>query len=479
MTRTLTIDPLTRIEGHARVLVHLQDDGEVASAELQVTQFRGFEKICEGRPLEEIPGLMARICGICPVSHLLASGKACDAVLAVQIPPAAVRLRAILNLAQMVQSHALSVFYLSAPDLFLGMEAAPASRNLFGLLATERALVEDGIALRAFGQKLIEGLTGRRVHPGYVVPGGVERPMRPELQAFALAQLPTERARVERAIERLFDVTDRFAEEMEGFASFPSLFMGLVDERGHPESYDGRLRVADSAGALIEEVEAERATDLIGEHVEPGTFLKPTYYRPWGFPSGMFRVGPLARLNVVKGMGTPGADAALARLREKTWGSDVLLGSFFYHHARLVEMLFALERLEALFSDDQVLDDRVRAVARPNAGRGVGVVEAPRGLLIHAYQVDRDGLVESADLLVATVHNGLAMSRGVTEAARRYLERGTVTEGALNRIEAVIRCFDPCLSCSTHAVGQMPMVVTVVNARGEVVDRRARPESPA
>lgn len=474
MSRTITIDPVTRIEGHARIHVVLDEQGFVTDAEFQVTQFRGFEKICQGRPFYEMPSLMARICGICPVSHLVASAKACDALLAVRIPEAAVRLRSVMNLAQLIQSHALSFFYLSAPDLLLGMDAEPERRNLFGLARDHGALVRSGIQLRAFGQKLIEALGSKRIHPGWIVPGGVQTPMSGELRDRVRAEIPQMQSYVRRALDWLKTHTRPFAEEVRSFANFPSLFMGLVNGSGHLEHYDGALRIVDGErrSLLGPEVVATDYPSFIEERNEEGSYLKSTFYKPWGYPEGIYRVGPLARLNVADRCGTAGADQELAELR----GTErrALLSSFYYHHARLIEALFGLEKLEQLLADDRILASRVRAVAEPNASEGVGVSEAPRGTLMHRYWIDDNGLMTKADLIIATGHNNLAMNRGVLQVAKHFIADGEVTEGALNRIEAVIRCFDPCLSCSTHAVGQMPLLVSVYDAAGTIVDQVAR-----
>lgn len=470
MTRTITIDPVTRIEGHARISLFLDDRGFVEDAQFHVTQFRGFEKFCEGRPFYEMPSLMARICGICPVSHLVASSKACDQLLAVDIPPTGVKLRAVMNLAQIFQSHALSVFHLSSPDFLLGMDADPAVRNVFGALESHGEQVRDGVRLRAFGQKIIEELGGKRIHPAWVVPGGVSAPLRGEVRDWIRSELSEIHGIVRRNVDWFKAHLVQFTEEVKSFANFPTLFMSIVDHEGHLEMYDGRIRVVDADGrkVLENDLEPEAYHSIIGEQSEQHSYLKSTYYRPLGYPDGIYRVGPLARLNVADRCGTPEADQELAELRAASRGA--VTSSFHYHQARLIEMLYCVEKLDLLLSDPEILDPHVRAHAGPNAFEGVGVSEAPRGTLMHHYRIDRNGLIETADLVIATGHNNLAMNRGVLQVARHFIKDGQVDDGALNRVEAVIRCFDPCLSCSTHAVGQMPLEVTVVDANGRVVD---------
>jgi NAD-reducing hydrogenase large subunit len=473
MPQILTIDPVTRIEGHARITLHLDDEGRVSDAEFHVTQLRGFEKLCEGRPFYEMPALMARICGICPVSHLLASAKACDKILAVHTPPTARKLRSILNLAQVVQSHALSFFYLSSPDLLLGMDADPGSRNLFGVLQSEPELAKGGIRLRQFGQQVIERLAGKRIHPAWVVPGGVQSPLAPAVREAVLAELPEVLEIARRTLGRTKQLLEAFNEEVRTFANFPSHFLGLVTPEGHLEFYDGRIRVVDARGHItLDQVESQKFEDYIEEAVEPHSFLKSPYLKALGYRDGMYRVGPLARMNVIDGCGTPIADQEWTEFRSLERGA--VLSSFHYHYARLIEIVFAIERMGQLLDDPGILAKEVRAHARVNMPEGIGVCEAPRGTLLHHYRVDEHGLVTFANLVIATGHNNLAMNRGVLQVARHFLDGRQITEGLLNRVEAVIRTFDPCLSCSTHAAGHMPLHVVLRGADGCIVDERQR-----
>ena len=473
MPRQITIQPVTRIEGHAKITVHLDDDGRVSDAQFHVTQFRGFEKFCEGRPFHEMPSITARICGICPVSHLIAASKTCDELLAVRIPATAAKLRQILNLAQLAQSHALSFFHLSSPDLLLGMDADPAQRNVFGLIQAHPELAKQGIRLRQFGQQIIERLAGRRIHPAWTVAGGVNEPLSAEDRDKILAGLPG-------ALEIALSTFDTFKgligqheDAVESFGNFPSMFMGLVSGDGSLEHYDGKLRIVDAEGNMVVDgLDPARYQDVIGEAVEPWTYLKFPYYKPQGYPEGIYRVGPLARLNVADRCGTPLADERLAEFRELSRGP--VLSSFHYHYARLIEIVYALERMEQLLNDPDILDTHVRAQAAPNATEGVGVSEAPRGTLIHHYRTDHQGLITWANLIVATGHNNLAMNRAVRQVAARFVKTDSLTEGMLNRVEAVIRAFDPCLSCSTHALGQMPLRIQLVGPDRKVIDELVR-----
>jgi len=469
----IVIDPVTRIEGHAKVSVQLAEDGTVADAHFHVTQFRGFEKFCENRPFYEMPSLMARICGICPVSHLIASSKACDAILAVTVPPNGVRLRRVLNLAQILQSHALSVFHLSSPDLLLGMDSPPEQRNIFGVAQSAPEVAKDGIRLRQIGQTIIEILGGKRIHPAWVVPGGVSAPLTAEKRDRIAALLPDALAALARTSDRFRGVFQQFPEEIASFANFPSLFLGLSGDAGGLEHYDGPIRITDSAGQVVASgLKPENYHQFFGEVAEDDSYLKSAYYLPMGYPAGVYRVGPLARLNLAAACGTRRADQELKTLR--AFAGTPLLSSFHYHQARVVEMFYAVERIGELLSHADILNPHVRAFAQPNQEEGVGVAEAPRGTLLHHYKIDSNGLIRFANLIIATGHNALAMNYGVKQVASHFVRDGHLSEGALNRVEAVLRAFDPCLSCSTHAIGQMPLRIELLDADGTLVDQQRR-----
>ena len=471
--RTIVIDPVTRIEGHSKITIHLDAQGRVEDARFHVTQFRGFEKFCEGRPFAEMPSLMARICGICPVSHLIASAKACDSLLAVTIPPAADRLRRIFGMAQVVQSHALSLFYLSSPDLLLGMDADPRTSNLFGVLEREPQLARDGIALRKFGQQIIERLGGKRIHPAWVVPGGVSDPLTPQDRDSILQSTPEALAIAVRSLAWLKRTREGFRDEIASMGSFPSLFMGTIKEDGGLTFYDGKIRFVDAERQVVSDgLDPKRYFDFLGEQVESWSYLKSAYYKPRGIADGIYRVGPLARLNVSERCGTPRADQELAEFRE--FERTAVLGSFHYHQARLIEILYCVERLEQLLTHPDILDRHVRALARPNALEGVGAAEAPRGTLFHHYKIDEQGLIRYSNLIIATGQNNLAMNRSVRQVAERYVRGNRLTHGMLNRVEAVIRAYDPCLSCSTHAAGQMALKIQLLGPEGDVLDEIAR-----
>jgi len=451
MAERIQIHPVTRIEGHATISIYVNDAGEVESAQFHVTEFRGFEKICEGRPLHEMPGLMARICGICPVSHVLASSKAGDALLGVEPPPAAIKQRRLANYAQVLQSHALSFFHLSSPDLLLGMDADSAQRNLFGLIAQDPEFARRGIRLRQFGQRVIELVGGKRIHPGWSVPGGVQTAVSTAARDEIAGWVPESLESIAAAIERMKSLSDGFREEIEHIGNFPSLFLGTVSHDGGLEYYDGVIRVVDSEGNIVAEgLDPLRYHTFLGEASEEWSFMKFPYYKPLGYPGGQYRVGPLARLNVATHAGTPRADRELREFKQRARGA--VCQSFYYHLARLIEILHATERIEELAADPELLSEDIRTKALPNRREGVGACEAPRGTLFHHYWIDADGLMRKANLLIATSQNNLAMNRAVEQTAKHFVLPRQLREGMLNRVEAAIRCYDPCLSCSTHNI---------------------------
>ncbi len=467
--KRITIDPVTRIEGHAKIVIQLDDSGHVTGTEFHVTQIRGFEKFTEGRPFYEMPGITSRICGICPISHLLASSKACDSIMALRIPPVALKLRELLHCAQTVQSHALSFFYLSAPDFLLGMDSDVASRNVLGVIASQPELARDGIELRKFGLQLIEHLCQERVHPSWVVPGGVGAPLSAVARDRILSDLPAAKAIAERTIRFFKGALDNYKDEIAFFGSAPTLYAGLVDRKGNLQLYDGDLRFRSATGEILaDHIPTEEYSDWIGEASLRESYLKAPYYKPQGFPEGVYRVGPLARINVADQCGTPHADAELLEFRQR-FGSPAH-SAFLFHYARLIEIIHALERIEALLNDPQILETHVRATGGVNALEGVGVIEAPRGVLIHHYKVNEEGGIVWANLIVATGHNNLAIGRSIHQVSEHFIDGSKLQEGMVNRVSAVVRAYDPCLSCSTHAIGQPALHIRLVGSHGELLD---------
>ena len=464
---TIVINPITRIEGHGKITVDLTDDGAVDNVRFHVTQYRGFEVFSKGRDFREMPVITPRICGICPVSHHLASAKACDAILGVTPPAPAAKLREVMHMGQFIQSHALSFFHLSSPDLLFGFDADPAVRNVAGLAKEYPELAVAGIGMRKFGQEIIKTLGGKKVHPWHSIPGGVNRSLRAEEKDAMLAGLPAHKENLRKALSLVKNYLAENAELAARFATLETSYLGLVKD-GNLELYDGRIRLRSPRGRITDEFDDKDYCTYIGEHVEEWSYLKFPFYRPLGFPHGSYRVGPLGRLNACEDIPTPEASAELAAFR-KTTEDGIVHYTLYYHYARLIEILYAMERLEELLLDPDVLKSDLHITGEVSNREGIGVVEAPRGTLIHHYEVDENGVIERVNLIVATGHNNYAMNRGVEQVARDYITGPDVKEGALNRMEHVIRCYDPCLSCSTHAVGKMPLLLEIRNSKGELV----------
>lgn len=477
MSTTITISPVTRIEGHAKITIQLDENGDVMDARFHVNEFRGFEKFTEGRLLSEMPGITSRICGICPASHLVTSAKAGDDILAVEIPETAEKLRRLLTLAQWLQSHALSFFHLSSPDFLLGFDADPATRNIFGLIAAEPEFAKRGVRLRKFGQEIIEMLGGRRIHTPWTVPGGVRDPLDPAKKDHILHRIPEAKESVQLALDTIKKIHEKYAKEIPEFGNFRTLFVGLVSKDGGLEYYDGLLRVKDgNDNTIADKIEPKKYADYFGEAVEPWSYLKFPYYKPFDYPRGMYRVGPLARVNICDYIETPLAEAERKIFKSLNGIVNVVNNSFYYHYARCIEMLFAVEKIEILLNDPILLGNNVRSQASINRTEGIGCSEAPRGVLFHHYRVNKDGVIQKAHLVIATAQNNIAMNRTVRQIAAHFIDgrMGKITEGILNRVEAGIRCYDPCLSCSTHALGQMPLHIELVNSRGETLDEVRR-----
>ncbi len=467
--KRIIIEPVTRIEGHAKITIDIDENQRVNDARIHVTQFRGFEKICEGRPYTEMPALTARTCGICPVSHAVASSKACDELLAVRPPKAARNIRRIINLAQLIQSHALNFYHLSAPDFVYGFDAPKEDRNIFKLMQTHPQMAKDGITLRAFGQKIIEQLGGKRIHPEWIVPGGVSHSVTQTQAQMMLSSFPEAFDIAKRTLKYFKENLHRFKKEIDAFGNFDSLFLSIVGKKGQLEHYDGLLKITDAKGNVIEEnIEPKEYKSYIGEAVELDSYLKSPYYIPMGYPKGIYRVGALARLNNATYCGTPHADEEFEVFKNINNGKP-LLSSFYYHYARIIEIIYAIEKIEMLLKDPKTFDDNIRSHAKINRLNGVGCSEAPRGTLFHDYSSTQDGIITGMNLIIATGNNNLAMNQAVKQVAQTFVNPLDITDGALNKVEAVIRCFDPCLSCSTHAQGIVSSVIEIRDSKKNIL----------
>lgn len=473
--RRVVIDPVSRVEGHGRVTLLLDEQGRVRQARLAIVEFRGFEKFIQGRPFWEVPVLVQRLCGICPVSHLLAASKAADAFVlgSGRVPPAADRLRRLLHFAQVLQSHALHFFYLASPDLLFGFEAEACRRNIAALALEHPDVAREGIALRRYGQQLIQTLCGKRIHGTGSLAGGFNKALsRSERDELARA-LPDVIAMALRGVglaRQLFLAGER---EHPDFAAAPSLFLSLSGPQGELELYDGALRVRDAQGTLIlDRYPSSRYFDLIREQVKPWSYMKFPFLAALGPELGWYRVGPLARINNCDRIPTPLAEEQ--RQSFLAFGGDrPVQATLAYHWARMIELLHCAEAIGLLLDDPLTLGTDLQAEGQ-GLREGIGVIEAPRGTLFHHYRIGDDDLVTMANLIVSTTQNNQAMNESVRAVAAREFDGREISEGLLNRIEVAIRAYDPCLSCATHALGRMPLQVEAVAPDGSVVARLVR-----
>ncbi len=474
--RRVVIDPISRVEGHGKVTLLLDADNRVHQARLHIVEFRGFERFIQGRPYWEVPVMVQRLCGICPVSHHLAACKALDLVVGVDsLTPTALKLRRLMHYGQILQSHALHFFHLSSPDLLFGFDADVGMRNIVGVLERYPDIGRQGVMLRKFGQEVIRATAGKRVHGTGSVPGGVNRSLSDEDRELLLRDAAQNVAWAEQAVAIVAEMHRHDAQRFDHFAEFESSFMSLVGSQGEFDLYDGALRCTTAQGETVfDQVNVQGYLDLITEEVKPWSYMKFPFLQSLGPDLGWYRVGPLARVQVCSHMPTPLADAARRDFVGETTGSKRMRhGSLHYHWARMIEMLCAAETVAELLTDDDVQGQSLMASGKRRR-EGVGVIEAPRGTLIHHYQVGDDDLVTMANLIVSTTHNNQAMNTAVREVARTHFDGRAVTEGLLNHIEVAIRAYDPCLSCATHALGQMPLEVKVIDAQGQLVDSRIR-----
>lgn len=466
MARTITIDPVTKVEGHGKVTIHLDDSGNVAESHFHIQEFRGFEKFCEGRMAWEMPVITTRICGICPVSHHLASAKACDDLFKVEIPPAAKMLRELMHMSQLIHSHALHFFYLAAPDLLFGLDAPAEQRNVVGVLNANPDLAKKAIRLRQIGQDSIEKVGGRSIHPVAAIPGGMSKPLSHEDRYVMLKDLAEALDLAKLALSAVKGVNQKYSDLIPKFASFKTKYMGLVKD-GALELYDGSLRLMDEDGSIMEEFDPRNYLDHIAEHTEDWTYLKFPFHKKSGWPNGVYRVAPLGRLNVADRISTPLANAEFKEFKQLNNGQPVQ-DSLYYHYARIIELIYAVERAQELLNNDEIVSREVRVPVARQAGEGIGVIEAPRGTLIHHYQADDIGKLEKVNIIVSTAHNYASMDRAVNEVAKMVLKDNKVEEPLLNQVEMAIRCYDPCLSCATHQIGKMPLEIQIVTPNGGI-----------
>jgi len=480
MAKTLVIQPVTRIEGHAKVTIQLNDAGNVDTARVNVIELRGFERFCIGRPVEDLPRITPRICGVCPWSHHLAAAKATDAVFGVEPPPAGKKLRELCNSIAYMEEHILHFYFLAGADFVLGPDAPYSTRNVIGILKAAPDIAQRVVKVRHMCAKMLEVLAGKAMHPQAAVPGGFSKPLasaeRDQLCKQADEALELAKFSIAFAKENIFP---KYLDVVKSLGIINTGFIGTVKDNGALNLYDGKLRLMATNGAYQDFAYADY-TNYIAEHIENWSYLKFPYAKQWGDgfsmdldnPKGIYRANTLARINVCDHIDTPLAQAELQEFREK-FGRPAQL-TLLYHWARLIELLYAAENAMRLLVDPEITSTETRVKVTPRAARGVGCVEAPRGSLIHDYETDADGIITNVNMIVGTTHNNAPINMSVTQAAKSLIQDGKYDEGVLNKVEMAIRAYDPCLSCATHRLdGKLTVKLDIFDADGKLLDSLA------
>jgi NAD-reducing hydrogenase large subunit len=469
--RRVVIEPLTRVEGHGKVTLLVDEDQRIRQARLHIVEFRGFEKFIQGRPYWELPVLVQRLCGICPVSHHLAAAKATDQLIGVdELTPTADKIRRLMHYGQTLQSHALHFFYLSSPDLLFGFDDEVAHRNIVGVIQDHPEIAKQGVLLRKYGQEVIRVTSGKRVHGTGAIPGGVNKALSEEERDYLQTDIEQMVAWGEGAVQLMKRIFLQNPDYHYRFGSVDANTLGLIRPDGAFELYHGGLRARDPNGEpIFDQIDYRDYEQVIREQVKSWSYMKFPFIADIGPEFGWYRVGPLARVNNCDRFDTPLAEQERQDFAAAGEGRP-LQAALATHWARLIELLYCAEAIRELLRDRDLLGTelRLRGDMRP---KGIGVVEAPRGTLFHHYEIDEDGLVRKANLIVSTTNNNQAMNESIRQVAATYLDGQHLTEPLLNQIEVAIRAYDPCLSCATHAVGKMPLEVELVDAAGQVIDR--------
>lgn len=471
--KRVVIDPVTRVEGHGKVTLLLDEDNQVKQARLHIVEFRGFERFIQGRPYWELPVMVQRLCGICPVSHHLAAAKAIDQIVGIDpddLPIAADKLRRLLHFGQVLQSHALHFFHLASPDILFGFESEVTKRNIVAVLQEHTDIGLQGVKIRKYGQEVIRMITGKRIHGTGAIPGGMNKSLSKSERDYLLQDIEQIIKWSEAAVALIKQAHCSNLPYYDEFATIRTNYMGLTRSDGGLELYHGGLRAKNDQGETIfDHVDYCRYNDYIHEEVKSWTYMKFPYLLSLGKEQGWYRVGPLARVNNCDFINTPKAEAA--RQEFKAHSSEAMVHSTLaFHWARMIEGLHCAESIKALLNDADIMSQDLVAQGEKRR-EGVGVIEAPRGTLFHHYQVDENDIVTKANLIVSTTSNNQGMNESVRQVAAEYLSGTELTEPLLNNLEVAIRAYDPCLSCATHAVGKMPLQLELVNAEGKLLDK--------
>jgi len=480
MGQKITIEPVTRVEGHGKVTIHLDDENKVVQTRLHIVEFRGFERFIQGRPYWEAPVLVQRLCGICPVSHHLAAVKAMDVIVGVgpdQLSPTAEKMRRLMHYGQFFQSHSLHFFHLASPDLLFGIYADPTKRNVLEVAKEFKDLAVQGVMMRKFGQEIIEATAGKKIHGTGAIPGGINKHLTIEEQMkFLIGKDPMN---IDQMISWAQDALELFKgyhkenkNLIDNFARFPSSHLSLVRKDGALDIYHGVIRAVDKDGnKILHDVDYQHYLDYIAEEVKSWSYMKFPFLRSIGKQDGWYRVGPLARLNTCDFIPTPLAQKEFELFKDYTNGKPNDM-SMHMHWARLIETLHAAEMIKELLNDPDILEgERVRKGTKTI--EGVGLIEAPRGTLFHHYRINKDDQIEMANLIVSTTNNNEPMNRAVEIVAKDHMNgHEVITEGMLNAVETAIRAYDPCLSCATHALGKMPLEISLYNSNEKLIDQK-------
>jgi NAD-reducing hydrogenase large subunit len=481
MSQKITIEPVTRVEGHGKVTIHLDEQNQVAQSRLHIVEFRGFERFVQGRPYWEAPVLVQRLCGICPVSHHLAAAKALDVLVGAGtgegLTPTGEKMRRLMHYGQMFQSHALHFFHLVSPDLLFGIDADPAIRNVIGVALKHKDLAVQGVMMRKYGQEIIRATAGKKIHGTGAIPGGINKHLSPEdKEAFLNGPDPMN---IDKMLEWSVGVLEFFKDYykknqsfIDGFVSFPSNHLSLVRKDGALDLYHGVLRAVDSEGnKILDDVNYQEYDKYIEEEVRSWSYMKFPYIKSLGPEKGWYRVGPLARLNTCDFIPSPLAQAEFEQFKALTNGKPNNT-CLHYHYARLIELLHSAEMMKDLLNDPDLMEGEL-VTKGTKASRGVGLLEAPRGTLFHHYEINEDDQITMANLIVSTTNNNEPMNQSVNSVAHSWMDGKTeITEPMMNAVEVAIRAYDPCLSCATHALGQMPLEISLYDAENQLLDRK-------
>lgn len=477
MGKQIVIQPVTRIEGHAKIVIQLDDSGNVADTKVKVVELRGFEKFCIGRPVEELPRIVTSICGVCPWSHHLASAKANDAVFGVQIPSAGKKLRELCNSVAYTEEHILHFYFLSGPDFVMGPDADYSVRNVIGIAQSNPEIGKKVVRNRHLGARMLDIISGKSIHPVAAVPGGFSKPLtqKERDQLLPMAEEVLEFAKFSMAFAK-DSIFPKYLDAVKSLGVINTGFLGTVSDDGALNLYDGKLRLMKPDGSYVD-FAYDQYTNFISEKIEDWTYLKFPYAKAWGEgfsmdtndPKGIYRVNSLARINVADKISTPLAQKEFEIFREN-FGRPAQL-TLLYHWARLIELLHNAERTVELLNDPDIINRETRTPVTPRAARGVGCVEAPRGTLFHDYETDENGLITNVNLIVATTQNNAPINMSVNQAAKMLIKDGKYDQGILNQVEMAIRAYDPCLSCATHNLdGRLPVQIDIVDSEGILIN---------